>query len=316
MSKTKNIVVMGGGTGTYTVLTGLKKYPHNLTAVVAMADSGGSTKILREEFGILPPGSVRPALVALSNAPKAIANLFQFRFKEGNGLNGHNVGNLFLTVLTKQLGSFEKAIEEAGRILSIKGEVIPSTLQSCNLFAELENGQIIEGEADIDVPKHDGKLRVKRVWLKPDCPANPKAMKAIGEADIVVVGPGDLFTSILPNFLVRGMPEAMKKSKAKRVYVCNLMTKYGETNNFTAADFVAILEEYLGKGVLTHILVNKKRPSPERIKKYEEEHAQFVQYDKKELKKMGLKVMEENFLRPAGFIRHHSDTLARVICKL
>jgi uncharacterized cofD-like protein len=317
MSKTKKIVVIGGGTGTYTVLIGLKKYPVELTAVVSMADDGGSTKVLREEFGVLPPGSVRPALIALSNAPQAIASLFQFRFEEGNnGLSGHNFGNLFLTALTKQSGNFEEAIEEAGKILNIKGRVIPSTLDPCRLFARLEDGQVVEGETNIDVPKHDGNVGIKDVWLGPKCAANAKAIDAIKEADIVVIGPGDLYSSIIPNFLAEGITEALRQSRAKKVFVCNLMTKFGETNDFHAKDFIKILEKYLGKGVLTHIIVNEKKPSQERIEKYEQAHAHVVEYDKKKLKEKSLKVIEDDVLRPMGLIRHNSDALARIICKL
>jgi uncharacterized cofD-like protein len=317
MGKEKNIVVIGGGTGTYTVLLGLKKYPVRLTAVVSMADDGGSTKTLREEFGVLPPGSVRPALIALSNAPQAIANLFEFRFAEGNnGLSGHNFGNLFLTALTKQSGSFEQAIEEAGKILNIQGRVIPSTLDNCRLHAELENGKVIEGETNIDIPRHNGNLKIEKVWLDPMCAVNPKAVEAMQNADIIVVGPGDLYTSIIPNFLVEGVAEALRSSKAKKVFVCNLMTKHGETNSFRAEDFVDTLETYIGKEVLTHIIVNDKKSDADRIAKYEQAQAHMVEYDKKKLKEKKLKVIEENVLRPMGLIRHNSDTLARIICKL
>lgn len=316
MSKIKNIVVIGGGTGTYTVLLGLKRYPVNLSAVVSMADDGGSTKILREEFGVLPPGSVRPALVALSYAPQTISNLFEFRFQESEGLKGHSFGNLFLTALAKQFGSFERAIEEAGKILNIRGRVIPSTLDNCKLVAKLANGEIIRGETNIDIPKHDGNLKIEKVWLEPPCKANPRALDAIAAADTIVIGPGDLFTSVLPNFLVEGMREAVAASSARKIFVCNLMTKFGETNDFTAEDFVGTLEHYLEKGVLTHIIVNTKKPAKERIQKYEEAHARFVEYDKTKLKEKGLKVIEEDVLRPVGLIRHNSDALARIICTL
>src|SRR3989344_1826570 len=316
MAKEKKIIVIGGGTGTYTALVGLKKYPVDLTAVVSMAGDGGSTKTLREEFGVLPPGSVRPALVALSHAPQAISNLFEFRFAEGEGLKGHSVGNLFLTALAKQYGSFERAIEEAGRMLNIHGRVIPSTLDNCKLVAQLENGEIIRGETNIDVPKHDGSLKIQKVWLDPQCAGNPKAMEALKTADIIVIGPGDLFTSLVPNLLVEGIADAVRESKAKKIFVCNLMTKFGETSNFTASDFVEVLEQYIGKGTLSHIIVNDKKPDDDRIAKYEKAHAHMVEYDKKQLKEKGLKVIEENVLRPVGLIRHNSDTLARIICKL
>lgn len=314
--KKKNIVVIGGGTGTYTVLSGLKKYPVNLSAVLAMADSGGSTKVLREEFGILPPGSVRPALVALSNAEQSLSELFAYRFEEGNGLSGHSFGNLFLTALTRELGSFEKAIEEAGKILNIKGQVIPSTLQDCHLFAKLENGKVIKGEEDIDEPKHDGNLRVKKVWLKPRCRANPKAIAAIKNAHLIVIGPGDIYTSILPNFLVSGVTEAVKKSKAKKVYVCNLMTKFGETHGFSAKDFVDTLEKYIGKNVLDYVFLNTKRPSAARIKRYEREQAEFVKCEKGDFKSTPYKVITRDLLRPNGFVRHDSAKLARALRSL
>jgi len=317
--KKKNIVVIGGGTGTYTVLSGLKKHPVHLSAVVAMADNGGSTKVLREDFGVLPPGSVRPALVALSNEEQTMASLFNFRFKEGsNGLTGHNFGNLFITALSKELGSFEKAIDAARKILNIEGHVIPSTLRDCNLVAKLENGKIVKGEAAIDEPEHDGNLKVEKVWLEPKgkCKANPKALKAIKEADLLVIGPGDLFTSILPNILTIGFAQAIQKSKAKKVYVCNLMTKFGETNNYTALDFINKLEEYVGKGILDYVLVNTKKPSIARIRKYEKEHAEFVKYNKKDFTEKPYQLITKSLLRNEGFVRHDSGKLARALIAL
>ncbi|MCD6528301.1 YvcK family protein, partial [bacterium] len=236
--RTKKIVVIGGGTGTFTVLCGLKKYSFvDLSAIVSMADDGGSTKILREEFGILPPGSVRPALVALSHSEKLVADLFNYRFSQGS-LKGHNLGNLLITALTKMSGSFEKAINLAGRLLNIKGEVIPSTFTNACLFAQLENGKIIKGETNIDIPKHNGNLKIKKVWLEPSCQPNPQALKKISLAHLIIIGPGDLFSSIIPNLLVKGIPEAIKRSGAKKIFICNLMTKFGETTNFKGKDFV------------------------------------------------------------------------------
>lgn len=313
--KNKNIVVIGGGTGTYTVLTGLKKYPVNLTAVVSMADDGGSTKLLREEFGILPPGSVRPALVALSQAPKTLVDLFNFRFNRGN-LKGHNFGNLFITALAEQLGSFEKALEETGKILRIQGEVIPSTLENIRLIAELENGKIVRGEANIDVPKHNGNLRIRLIWLEPKAKANPRALSAIKAADLIVIGPGDLYSSIVPNFLARGIPKVIRQSKAEKVYVCNIMTKFGETTEFSARDFLTAIERYLGQNTIDYIVLNSTRPSRDRVKKYEKEKSEFVEGNAEEFKRRNLKVIRKDFLRKTGFIRHDPDKLAKAIVSL
>lgn len=317
MLKNPKIVVIGGGTGTFTVLSGLKKYPNKLSAIVSMADNGGSTKVLREEFGILPPGSVRPALVALADSEKTLAELFNFRFAQG-GLKGHNFGNLFITALSKMYGDFEKAIQEASKLLNIKGKVIPATLDDAQLCAILENGQEIVGETNIDIPKHNGRLSIKKIELRPCCRANKRAIQAIAQANLIVIGPGDLFSSILPNLLVKGISKAIKKSEAKKVYICNLMTKFGETNNFTALDFVQTLEKYLGADILDYVIINNKRPSIKRISKYEKEKAIFVEYQKSDFKNKKFQIIENNFLRPQGFIRHCPDKLARelfYLCK-
>ncbi len=311
----KSVVVIGGGTGTYTVLSGLKTHPIALSAVVAMADDGGSTKVLREDFGVLPPGSVRPALVALSHAEKTLADLFNFRFDNG-GLNGHNMGNLLITALAKQLGSFEKAIEEASKILRIQGRVIPSTLRDVRLCAQLSGGVVIEGERNIDAPAHKGNWRIERVWLEPPCGANKKAIEAVVQADLVVIGPGDVFTSIVPNFLAKGMANALKKSRAKKAYVCNIMTKYGETQGFGVLDFVREIEAYTHEGVLDYVIVNTKRPSAGRVKTYEKEKAEFVEYRPQELRGKTFRVVAKPLLRSRGYIRHDSDALARTIISL
>jgi uncharacterized cofD-like protein len=316
MRKKKNIVVIGGGTGTYTVLTGLKKYPVNLTAIVSMADDGGSTRQLREEFGVLPPGSVRPAMIALSNAEESLAKLFDYRFDQGNGLEGHNFGNLFLTALTKQLGSFEKAMEEAGNLLKLQGQVIPSTLEHIHLAAELENGQVIKGEHNIDMPSHNKELKIKKVWIEPAAHANPKALLAIRKSDLIVIGPGDLYSSVIPNFLVQGMSKALGQARGKKVYVCNIMTKVGETHGFAAKDFVETIERYVGKDILDCVMLNTKKPSLLRTKKYESEGAEFVSHAPKDFQGRKFKVVKENLLRAHGFIRHDSDKLARALLRI
>ncbi|MBI2451333.1 MAG: YvcK family protein [Parcubacteria group bacterium] len=316
MSNKKIIVAIGGGTGVFTVLSGLKNYPDlNLKAIVSMADDGGSTGILREEFGILPPGDIRRALVALSHSDKLLAELFNYRFPQG-GLSGHSFGNLLITSLERITGSFEQAVREAGKILSTQGEVIPVTLDQCRLFAKLENGEIIQGETNIDVPKHDGNLKIERIYLKPKATANPKAIKAILNADLVIVGPGDLYTSLIPNFLVSGVRNALLKTKAKKVYAVNLMTKFGETHNFSASDFVSSIENYIGKNCFDYILANNKKPEEKILKKYREQNARFVNFDKENLDDFKGGIIAKNFLRKGELVRHNSRTLAEEIIKL
>ncbi|MBI3046125.1 MAG: YvcK family protein [Candidatus Harrisonbacteria bacterium] len=311
----KKIVVIGGGTGVFTVLTALKPHFKNLTAIVTMADDGGSTGILREEFGMLPPGDIRRALIALSASDnKMLANLFSYRFQEGVGLAGHTFGNLLITALHRITDDFEQAIEEAGKILLAEGKVVPVTLDRAQLLAELEDGQIIKGETNIDIPNHDGRIKIKRVWLKPEAALNPNARKAILEADLVIIGPGDLYTSLIPNLLVKGMREALQKTKAKVAYFTNLMTKFGETNNFSASDFINTLQSYLGKEVLDFAIINNRKPSPRRLAGYIKERAEFVEPD------LGNIRLNKNFmpvtadlLRPKGFVRHDSEKIAKAI---
>jgi uncharacterized cofD-like protein len=311
----KRILVTGGGTGVFSVLSGLKRHEGiELTAIVTMSDDGGSTGILREEFGILPPGDVRRALLALSFTDnRTLAALLSYRFREGSGLRGHNFGNLMLAALERITGSFTKAINEAEKILSVKGHVLPVTLTKTRLMAELENGAIVKGETNIDIPSHDGRLRIRRVWLEPEARINPDVRQAILDADIVVIGPGDLYTSIMPNLVVKGFKEALKATRAKKVYVSNIMTKYGETNNFRAADFVRVITGVLGEGSLDYVLVNNVRPSPARLKRYAEEHAMFVEYE--DLPKKPT-VIVGDFVRSKGFLRHDPEKVAHAILSL
>ncbi len=313
----KKIVVIGGGTGVFTVLTGLKKYPVHLSAIVTIADDGGSSGILQEEFGILPPGDLRRALVALSSESPILANLFNYRFVNGTGLKGHSFGNLFLTALERITGDFNLAIQEAAKILGIKGKVIPVSLECTRLFARLENGFLVVGESNIDVPKHDGNLFIKEIFLNPQPKANKDALKENKQADLIIIGPGDLYTSIIPNFLVKNVKEAIKKSKAKKLYICNTMTKYGETNHFTAKDFFVTLEKYLGKNVVDYFLINIEKPKSNYLKQYKKEKAEMVKYNRQELSKWKKpKVIFARVLRKGPFLRHDPDKLARTIVKL
>lgn len=319
LKKTKHIVFIGGGTGVPLVLSALKNYNVHLSAIVTMADDGGSTGILRDEFGILPTGDVRRALVALSpQSREFLVKLFMYRFTEG-GINGHNFGNLILTALERITGSFDKAIQKASELLDITaGDVIPVTLSNVRLFAELEDGTVVKGETNIDIPKHDGSLRIMRVWLEPKARPNPRAVDAIQNADLIVVGPGDLYTSILPNLLVNSIANAIKTSRAKKVYVLNLMTKFGETHGFAAQDFVDVLEKYLGKDIFHTIIVNNKRPHAALLRKYKKERAFLVDcyFGKDFSMKNKNRVICADLLRQGPFIRHDPEKLARVLMGL
>lgn len=313
--KGKKIVVIGGGTGVFNVLNSLRNDFDDLTAIVTMADDGGSTGILREEFGMLPPGDIRRALIALSGSDnRMLAELFSYRFAEGSGLTGHNFGNLLITALHRITGDFEKAIQEAGKILRIRGNVIPVTLQSAKLMAELENGQIVQGETNIDIPNHDGHLRIKRVWLNPAAEINPSARKAILEADLVIIGPGDLYTSIIPNLLVSGVGDALKKTKAKVAYFVNVMTKFGETHGFSASDFVHNLHAHLDGDILDFVILNNNKPSAGRLRGYIRERAEFVEPDVKNMK-IGKKVipLAVDLIRSRGYVRHDPEKVLRVV---
>lgn len=313
----KNVVVIGGGTGVFTVLSGLKEYPYHLSAVVSMADDGGSTGILREEFGTLPPGDIRRALIALSNSDnKIMSELFNYRFDEGSTLRGHSMGNLLLTALEKITGSFNKAVKEAVKILNVSGKVIPVTLEKTHLYAELENGKVIRGETNIDIPKHDGSLKIKKVFLDPEVTANPDAIRAIHHADVIILGPGDLFTSIVPNLIVDGFIDAIRNSKAKKVYIINIMTKFGETNSYTASDFLKKMESYLGEGVINYVVANTQMPTGNLLDKYRQEKDEIVKFNEKDFEGKNIKVMTGRFLRRGQFLRHDPEKLAKALSEI
>lgn len=310
--KMKKVVVIGGGTGVFTALSGLRKFPLELSAVVSMADDGGSTGVLREEFGILPPGDVRRALIAMSASDdRLLCDLFNYRFEEG-GLKGHSFGNIMLTALERITGSFDQAVREAARILGVEGRVYPVTLDNVRLFAKLEDGSVIRGETNIDIPKHDGRLGIRDVWLEPHARGHKEALAVIRSADMVVVGPGDLYTSIVPNLLVSGVRDAIEESRAKKVYVVNLMTKFGETNGFSARDFIRVIEHYL-KSKIDYAIVNTKRPSPYRLKLYEAEFAEFV--EPRDLPHRPIPILGD-FVRRQGFVRHDPERLAKTLVSL
>lgn len=249
----KNIVCIGGGTGTFVALKGLKLSPHHLSAIVAMSDSGGSNKRIRDEFGLLPTSDLRQCLVALSDengGAGILRKLFMYRFEKGEGISGMTFGNLFMAALSDILGSQEAAIRATGKVLRIQGTVVPVSYTNTNLIAEYSNGMVLTEEHVIDEPPSDmGKAKITKVYLRPAAEPNQEAISAIEKADLIVLGPGDLYTSVIPNLLVNGISIAIASSKAKKVYVTNLMTKFGQTDGLGAMDHLRVMQQYVGNSI-------------------------------------------------------------------
>ena len=265
----KKVCTIGGGTGNFVVLSGLKKYDIDLSAIVAMADNGGSSGILRDELGVLPAGDVRQCIVALSNSSRLMRNLMNYRYETG-GLQGHSFGNLFLSSLEKVTGSFERAIEELGVILNIKGKVIPVTTTKTHLEMILSDGVVLQGEEEIYLSDEIDK-GYKKIYLTPDPKVNPRAVNEIMNADVVVLGPGGLYTSLISSLLIDGIVEALNKTQAIKIFVVNLMNRKGQTTGFTTSDYIKEIEKYTGKGVFDVILVNNESPDPVMMNLYKSE---------------------------------------------
>jgi len=332
MSKrVKKIVCFGGGTGVSVVLSGLKKSPLDLTAIVTMFDSGGSSGKLKKELGILPLGDVRQCLVALSNE-KNLAPLFRYRFEKG-GLKGHNFGNLLIAAEIGATGNLNRAIEKIAKILDIKGKVVPVALEQADIVAILKNNKKIREEEKIINCPDVSKIGIKKLFLEPKIKANPKATSAIKNANLIIIAPGKFYTTILPIFLVKGIPEAVRKSRAKKVFVCNLMTQVGNTDGFSVKDFLTILEKYLGKNVINYVIFNTGKLSTKQVKEVRRvfPKADFVKYDKSLSKRknfIGTDVVDRQIqkLNPADtlvkgankrtMILHDSNKLAKILLKL
>ena len=308
------VCVIGGGTGSFVALKGLKKHTEEITAIVSMFDNGGSTGILRDELGILPPGDARRCLLALADETEnnIFRKLFLYRFEKG--VQQHSFGNLFLAALTDITGGEKEAIKTASKILRVKGKVVPVSLSNSNVCVRLENGEIIKGETLIDIPRHDGNLRIEKTWLVPEAKANEEAIQEIEKADIIVIGPGDLFSSIIPNFLANGIPEAIRKSSAKKIYVCNLMTKFGETTDFTAGDHLKEINRYGTKP--DYIICNNTLPEGALLEKYAKEKRYPVKIDVEEIQRLGVKLIVGDVASTKDFVRHDSEKLAKVILEV
>lgn len=313
----KRIVVIGGGTGSFTVLSGLRDYPFEITSIVSTADDGGSTGQLRDELGVLPPGDIRQALVALAADYTTMRELFTYRFEEGT-LKGHTFGNLFLSSLEKVTGSFDQAVLEAGKILAVRGKVLPVTTDQVHLRARTISGKLVKGEHKIEEYIWSDQGDLDKVWLEPNAQVHPLAEQAILKANMIIIAPGSLFTSLIPNLLVGGVWEAIQKSKASVVYLANLMTEKGQTGSYFVQDFVKILEDYLGQGRINYVIYNTKEPNEELLNRYKKEMERgLVKLDSKRIKNLSYNLIgtplladKKSISKTAGTLKK-SDALAK-----
>ncbi|MGI6450687.1 MAG: gluconeogenesis factor YvcK family protein [Desulfitobacteriia bacterium] len=306
------IVVVGGGTGLSALLKGLKEYTSNLTAIVTVGDDGGSSGRLRRELGILPPGDVRNCLVALAEKEDIMEDLFSYRFTSGT-LAGHSLGNLFLAGLAERFGDFQKGIEHVGKVFALKGVVYPSTLAQVTLEAYFEDGRAINGETAIRTTP--GKI--KHLKISPmNCKPLPGALKAIEEADLIVLGPGSLYTSVLPNILVKGLRDKIAETQVPCVYVCNIMTEPGETDNYSVADHLRAIMEHGGNDLVDAVLAAKENIPPEILERYRAEGADVVQGDAASVESLGVSYFESTFYSGGAVVRHDPDRLAKELLRL
>ncbi len=309
LSRGPKLVVLGGGTGLSVLLRGLKNYTSNITAVVTVADDGGSSGRIRGEMGILPPGDIRNCLIALSETEPLLEKIFQHRFKTGVGLEGHSFGNLFLAAFTEILG-FEQAVKESAKVLAIRGKVLPVTLENVILQARLKDGTIVRGESRIS----QSQSPIERVSI---IPSHARALKdtieAIEEADAIILGPGSLYTSIIPNLLVNDVRDAIKRSKAPVYYICNIMTQKGETENYGVTDHVEAIVKHTFPGIVDYVLVNNKEISSRQKHLYLLENATPVKIDAHRLAKLKAKIIEGDLLNDTKQVRHDPDKISKLL---
>ncbi|MCC7101631.1 MAG: YvcK family protein [Fimbriimonadaceae bacterium] len=309
------IVCLGGGTGLSTLLRGLKNYSSNITAIVTVTDDGGSSGRLSEELGIIPPGDLRNCLVALADAEKLMTDLFQYRFKGKRGsLSGHSLGNLLIAGLIEQCGGdFERALNMASEVLAIRGRVMPSTLERVRLKALLEDGKEVFGETNIAASGG----RIRRIFMEPNnAHAFPDAIEAIREAELVVMGPGSVYSSVIPNLLVPGIPEAIRDSRATKAYICNVMTQPGESDSFTAAEHVLAIEANVSHRLFDFVLVNNQLPSSNTLEKYRDKDQYPVEADVDRIRSMGFGIVRGEFMSESDYVRHDPSRMAEALIKL
>ncbi|MPM13936.1 Gluconeogenesis factor [bioreactor metagenome] len=312
--KGPKIVVVGGGTGLSTMLRGLKYYTSNITAIVTVADDGGGSGALREDLGMLPPGDIRNCILALADTEPLMEELLQYRFPDGR-LKNQNFGNLFLAAMDGVSDNFEDAVQKMSSVLAVTGKVLPVTLEDMKLIAELENGNKVEGESQIPEEVLKQNSRIKKLMIEPK-EAKPleDAIKAIEEADAIVLGPGSLYTSIVPNLLVKDIAESIRKSDAIKIYISNIMTQPGETHGFKVSDHIKILKKYGGRGIVDYVVANRG-DIPEDIKeKYSLDGSELVELDIKEVRGLGVDVVEASLAKiQKGYVKHDSEYLAEVL---
>ena len=311
LNKGPHIVAIGGGTGLSMLLKGIKRFTNNITAIVTVGDDGGSSGRLREELGVLPPGDIRNCIAALADDEDLVTQLFQYRFQNGEGLEGHSFGNLFLTALCSITGDMVSAVKESSNVLSIRGVVLPATLDDMKLVAKFEDGRIIKGESNI--PEAGGVI--KQLYTEPRCTPLPDVISAIENADLIILGPGSLYTSVIPNLLIDGVANAINNSNAKKIYVCNIMTQPGETDNFTVTDHVkALIKHAGGKKIIDAVLVNDVLPDV--ISEGYAKTGSFpVDIDKEKLASLNIELISSKLIQEnkSGLVRHSSNRVARAI---
>jgi uncharacterized cofD-like protein len=315
LNRGPKIVVVGGGTGLSTLLRGLKQYSANITAIVTVADDGGSSGRLRRDLGVLPPGDIRNCIAALADEEKLLTELFQYRFKAGDGLVGHSFGNLFLTAMSEVTGDLERAIAASSKVLAIRGQVLPSTLSDVHLWAKLADGRWIQGESRIT--EANGQI-VKIGCTPPNPPALPRALQAIDEADFIIIGPGSLYTSVIPNLLVPDIAAAIANRLVPRIYVCNVMTQPGETQGYTVADHIRAIDAACGYPLFDAVLVQGKVPSAGALIRYAQEDSHPVVLDREAVKQLGRRIVLTNVMEvdeTTGYLRHNSHRLAQVLLR-
>ena len=313
LQKGPKVVAIGGGTGLSNLLRGLKEFTSNITAIVTVADNGGSSGKLRDELDILPPGDIRNCLVALADQEPLMEDLFQYRFHKKGDLRGHSFGNLFIAAMTEVLGDFEEAVEESSKVLAIQGKVLPSTNQNVNLGAIYEDGTEILGESEIP----NEQKSIKGVYLEPgSVQITARAQNALLEADYILVGPGSLYTSLLPNLLVKGMVDAIQNSKAKKIFITNVMTQPGETTGYSAYDHLKVVYDHIGKQIFDYTIVNRNGSRKDLLEKYAEEGAYPVDNDIDKLRKLNIEIVEGKLIQTGDYIRHDPHKLAELLVEL